>query len=152
MCWFSRTTCAGSHGGHALTEDMCWFRRRISQGGHVVVPTEDMCWQMVQDGMGWNFGRTDLRISRSKAKFDARADGDVRLAVRRPKPHKNSEKPNFFPKISPKNFFWRRKIFCWESSETRFGKFSCRSEPSSRRKRPSKVRISLTRSVSTRTK
>ena len=44
-----------------------------SQGGHVVVPTEDMCWRTVRDRMGWNFGRTDLRISASKAKFDARA-------------------------------------------------------------------------------
>ena len=40
----------------------------------------------------WFFGRTDLRISRSKAKFDARADGDVRLAMRRPKPRKIREK------------------------------------------------------------
>ena len=44
-----------------------------------------------RDGVGQIFGCTDLRISVSKAKFDARADGDVRLAVRRPKPHKNSE-------------------------------------------------------------
>ena len=54
------------------------FQRR-----HVLVLTEHM-WR--------NLGRTDLTISQSKAKFDARADGDVRLAVRRPKPHKNCEK------------------------------------------------------------
>ena len=63
-----------------------------SHGRHVVVPTEDMCWRTVRDRMGWNFGRTDLRISASKAKFDARADGAVRLAVRRPKPRKIREK------------------------------------------------------------
>ena len=70
-----------------------------SHGGHVVVPTEDMCWRTVRDRMGWNFGRTDLRISASKAKFDARADGAVRLAVRRPKPRKIREK-----KIPSDNF------------------------------------------------
>ena len=65
---------------------------RVFQSRHVLVPTEDMCWRTVRDRMGWNFGRTDLRISASKAKFDARADGAVRLAVRRPKPRKIREK------------------------------------------------------------
>ena len=65
---------------------------RVFQSRHVLVPTEDMCWRTVRDRMGWNFGRTDLRISASKAKFDARADGAVRLAVRRPKPRKIYEK------------------------------------------------------------
>ena len=55
--------------------------------------------------MGWNFGRTDLRISASKAKFDARADGAVRLAVRRPKPRKICENKIFDPKILRKKFF-----------------------------------------------
>ena len=40
---------------------------------------------------------------------------------------------------STKNFSGRRKIKCWGSSETRFGKVSRRSEPSSRGKRPFKV-------------
>ena len=44
----------------------------------------------------------------------------------------------FAPKISSK-FFRRRKIKCRESSETRFGKVSWRSEPCSRGKRPLKV-------------
>ena len=47
---------------------------------------------------------------------------------------------NFFfdPKISP-TFFLRRKIKRWESSETRFPKFSRRSEACSGGKRPFKV-------------
>ncbi len=51
---------------------------------------------MGRDGTGRDFdtifGRTDLRISQSKAKCDARADGEVRLAVRRPKPRKICKK------------------------------------------------------------
>ena len=68
----------------------------------MVVPLEDMCWRTVRDGMGWNFGRTDFKRSESKAKFYGRADGDVRLAVRRPKPRKFCEK-QIDPKISRKN-------------------------------------------------
>ena len=94
-------------------------------------------------GPGWNLGRTDLRINQSKAKFDARADGDVRFAVRRPKPRKIRDAKIFDPKILRTNFFRRRKIKCWESSETRFRKFWCRSEPSLRCKRPSKVVIAI---------
>ena len=59
--------------------------------------------------MGWNFGRTDLRISASKAKFDARADGAVRLAVRRPKPRKIREKKFSDPGTS--GFFCFRSDF-----------------------------------------
>ena len=40
-------------------------------------------------------GRTDLRISLSRAKFDAEADFDVRLAVGRQKPSLLGEKRNF---------------------------------------------------------
>ena len=40
------------------------------------------------------FGRTDLRTSLSRAKFDAEADFDVRLAVGRRKPHLLGEKQN----------------------------------------------------------
>ena len=43
------------------------------------------------------------------------------------------------PKFPPKTFFGRRKMKRRESSETRFGKVSRRSEPSSRGKRPFKV-------------
>ena len=78
---------------------------RVFQSRHVLVPTEDMCWRTVRDRMGWNFGRTDLRISASKAKFDARADGAVRLAVRRPKPRKIREKKFSDPRISRKKNF-----------------------------------------------
>ena len=40
------------------------------------------------------FGRTDLRISLSRAKFDAEADFDVRSAVEPRKPHQIGEKQN----------------------------------------------------------
>ena len=59
------------------------------------VPAEDMCWRTVWDVIGWKLSRTDLRKIASKARFDAQADGDVRLAVRRPKPHKIYKKLNF---------------------------------------------------------
>ena len=49
----------------------------------------------------------------------------------------------FWRKFSSKNFakkfFRRRKMKCWESSETRFPKVWGRTEPSSRGKRPVKV-------------
>ena len=38
------------------------------------------------------FGRTDLRISLSGAKFDAEADFDVRFAAARPNPRQISKK------------------------------------------------------------
>ena len=51
------------------------------------------------------FGRTELRITLSKAKFDAETDFDVRLAVRRPKPRLLGEKQNFRSEIFAENFF-----------------------------------------------
>ena len=51
------------------------------------------------------FGRTDLRISLSGAKFDQEADFDVRSAVGPPKPHQIDEKLRFrIRKFCPKNF------------------------------------------------
>ena len=38
------------------------------------------------------FGRTDLRIGGSRAKFDVQVAVDVRLVAAPPKPHKISEK------------------------------------------------------------
>ena len=73
-----------------------------------MVAKEDLCWFSRTDGigMGRDFGRADLQKSASKAKFNARADGDVRLAVHRPKPRKICENKNFVdPKTSQnKNF------------------------------------------------
>ena len=40
------------------------------------------------------FGRTDLRISLSGAKFDAEADFDVHFAAARPNPRQISDKRN----------------------------------------------------------
>ena len=51
------------------------------------------------------FGRTDLRISLSGAKFDAEADFDVRFAAARPNPRQISEKQNFRPEIFAEFFF-----------------------------------------------
>ena len=45
------------------------------------------------------FGRTDLRISLSKAKFDAEADFDVHSAVAPPKPHQIGQKLIFRSKF-----------------------------------------------------
>ena len=50
-------------------------------------------------------GRTDLRISVSRAKFDAEADFEVRLPLDPPKPSENYEKQNFQHKFFVNNFF-----------------------------------------------
>ena len=50
-------------------------------------------------------GRTDLRISVSRAKFDAEADFEVRLPLDPPKPSENYEKQNFQRKFFVKHFF-----------------------------------------------
>ena len=94
------------------------------------------------------FGRTDLRISLSKAKIEPEADFDVRFAVARQNPGQISKKRKFRPEIFAKKFFRRRKTKRPESFETRFGKVSCRSEPCSRISRtpvselPSRIRSS----------
>ena len=51
------------------------------------------------------FGRTDLWISLSRAKFDEEADFEVRSAVARQKPRQISKKRNFQSEIfAEKNF------------------------------------------------
>ena len=56
------------------------------------------------------FGCTDLRISRSGAKFDEEADFDIRSAVGPPKPHEIDENLIFLSKNFDIFFFRRRKI------------------------------------------
>ena len=51
------------------------------------------------------FGRTDLRISLSGAKFDAEADFDVRFAAAPPNPRQISEKQNFRSEIFTEKIF-----------------------------------------------
>ena len=69
------------------------------------------------------FGRTDLRKGVSGAKFDAESDFEVHLAVAPQKPSQNSEQNDFsIRKIRQFFFVRRRKMKCWGSSETRFGK------------------------------
>ena len=82
------------------------------------------------------FGRTDLRISLSGAKFDANEDFDVRSAMAPPKLRQISEKTNFRSKIFTKKQFRRRKTKRPKLIETRSGKVSRRSEPSLTGKRP----------------
>ena len=87
------------------------------------------------------FGRTDLRISLSGAKFDEEADFDVRSAVGPPKPHQIDENLIFRSENSANFFFCfrRRKIESCKSSETCVAEVSRRSEPSSRGKRTFEV-------------
>ena len=56
------------------------------------------------------FGRTDLRIGVSGAKFDAESDFEVRLAVAPQKPDQNCEKLIFRSQKFP-DFFFRRKFW-----------------------------------------
>ena len=69
------------------------------------------------------FGRADLRISRSGAKFDEEADFDIRSAVGPPKPHQIDEKLTFRSENFVEKKIWRRKIEICKSSETRVPKF-----------------------------
>ena len=86
------------------------------------------------------FGRIDLSRSLSRAKFDEEADFEVRSAVARQKPRQISKKRNFRSEIfAEKKKNRRRKTKRRESSKTRFGKVSWRSERCSRRKRSFKV-------------
>ena len=55
------------------------------------------------------FGRTDLRISLSGAKFDPEADFDVRFAVARQNPRQISKKRNFRSEIFAEKFFFASK-------------------------------------------
>ena len=89
------------------------------------------------------FGRTDLRIGGSRAKFDVEVDGEVRFALAPPKPHEIKEKLSSRSKNFVDFFFFCRKMKRQESSETRFRKVWQLCEPCSRGKRPFKVRCRL---------
>ena len=56
-------------------------------------------------GPGRIFGRTDFRISQSKAKFDVEAHGEVRLPVHRLKPRENYKTKIFFTRKFSRKFF-----------------------------------------------
>ena len=68
-------------------------------------------------------GRTELIIGVSEAKYRKEPDFDVQKCPAPQKLLKNIEKPNFRVGTNPTTFFFRRKMKCWESSETRFVKF-----------------------------
>ena len=76
------------------------------------------------------FGRTDLRISLSGAKFDPEADFDVRFAIARQNQRQIRKKQSFPPKVFAEKQNWRRKFKRPKSFEMRSGKVSGRSEPS----------------------
>ena len=84
------------------------------------------------------FGRTDLRIGQSEAKFDAEADFDVRSAVAPQKPVQFDEKPISRSKTFL-DVFWLPKMKCCKSSETRFAKVSRRYQLCSGGKLPFEV-------------
>ena len=67
------------------------------------------------------FGRTDLRTSVSRAKFDAESDFEVCLAVAPQKPGQNNKKLIFRSENVAGSFFRCQKMKCRGSSETRFG-------------------------------
>ena len=114
------------------SSEVCTTKNRFRPGSRIPDP---------RSGTEPISGRTDLRIGPSKAKFDVEAHGGVRLPMRRPKPRENHKKLVLIQFCFPIFFVGRRKMKCWESSETRSRKFSRRSGPSLRRKRPSKVPI-----------
>ena len=87
------------------------------------------------------FGRTDLRISLSKAKLRAEADFGVRFAVARQNPRQISKKHNYPSENFAEKKKCRQEVKCRESSETRFPKVSHRSEPSSGGKRTNEKTI-----------
>ena len=68
------------------------------------------------------FCRTNLRRGLSGAKFDARFEFEVHLAVAPQKPGQTCEKLNFSARKIRKLFFRHQKMTCRESFETRFDK------------------------------
>ena len=75
------------------------------------------------------FGRTDLRISLSKAKIEPEADFDVRFAVARQNPGQISKKRKFRSEIFAENFFCGvEKRNVWNRLKRVLAKF--RADPS----------------------
>ena len=91
------------------------------------------------DVFSMNFGRTEVIIGASKTKFCRESFGEVRFCIAPQKPGKNKENWCLRQTKCRTRKFWCRKIKCWELSETRFPKFSSRTERSKRGKRPFKV-------------
>ena len=84
-------------------------------------------------------GRTALQISPRGVKNAEEVAGDVRFCVAPQKMSENTKKQFFDRTFFAEKIFRRRKMKRRESSETRFGKVSCQSEPCSRGKRPFEV-------------
>ena len=108
-------------------------------------------WSMI-------FGRTELRISASRAKNREQSDFEVQKCVAPQNPDKNIEKRNFETEKFAKIIFRRRKMKCCKSSETRFGKVWGRTELCLRGKRsfeismdPNMFRTNVFRTCSDRT-
>ena len=103
-------------------------------------------------GKNWNYlfypsakSRRELKIKTlgvtfrgASAYYVQKSKAPQKQAVCRFSDEKNLGE-NFHQKFLPKKKNRRRKMKCWESSETRFPKVWGRTEPSSRGKRPVKV-------------
>ena len=68
------------------------------------------------------FGRTELRIGLSKAKNDQESFAEVHLSVSLQNPDENRKKQDSESEKSGKKNVRGRKVKCWGSSETCFGK------------------------------
>ena len=66
------------------------------------------------------FGRTELILGASKAKYCEELDFEVHFHVAPQNPDKNTEKRISVTEISAGKKFGCRKLRCWGSSETRF--------------------------------
>ena len=83
--------------------------------------------------------RTELKLGLSGVVFRGRRASGAQKFIVPPKRRVLDSTSDFFANFFRHFFFRRRKMKCRESSETRFGQVSRRSEPSSRGKRPLKV-------------
>ena len=85
------------------------------------------------------FGRTNLRISLSRAKFDEEVYFEVRSAVAPQNNTPNQRNTKFSIRDFSQQIFSASKTKRLESSDMCFGKVSRRSEPCSRGKQPFEV-------------
>ena len=114
-----------------------WWSTIVTVGDHDGWPS----WWAIGRPSWWSmiFGRTELRISASRAKNREQSDFEVQKCVAPQNPDKNIEKRNFETEKFAKIIFRRRKMKCCKSSETRFGKVWGRTELCLRGKRPFEI-------------
>ena len=125
MCLGPRHICLGPRHMCLGPRHMCLDPRHMCPGQNKMIVTEKSENFSVFDVKKWKFGD---HLKRVLAKFQ----------VNRSHP-RGVNGPSKFGKISKKNCFRHRKMKRRESPETRFGKVSSQSEPSSGGKRPFEV-------------